>query len=279
MKTPKFIVVGAHKAATTSINYYLEQHPEIYLIPNKGEDALARCGINSLEDISEYLQKYNQVSNEITWGEVSSVYLHGRGVAQQIQNLFPEVKIITILRNPAERAYSHAFHGQAYTRKELKNISSIILESKKILRPGYYYSHLKTYFQLFPQEQIKIMLYDDLVNRPDYFFAELFTFLGVNNSFQPSLQKRLHKGSVNVNEVTSNSLKYFRSHDNSLKTVTKFLLNPILPQVKQLIEKKTHLPLPPLSSELRKSLLAIYRDDIVKLQELTNFDYSHWLHS
>ena len=279
MKHPNFIVIGAHKAATTSINYYLGQHPEIYLIPNKGQDTLARCDINSLEDIAEYLQQYNQVTNEIAWGEVSSVYLHGRGVAQRIKNLFPQVKIIAILRNPVDRAYSHAFHNQAYTKKELKNIKSIILKSEKILKPGYYYNHLKTYFQLFEREQIKIMLYDDLVYRPDYFFEELFTFLGVNNSFRPSMKRKLHKGNVKVNGITRNSLTYFRSHNNAMKTFVKFLLYPILPQVKQLILQKIHLSLPPLSSELRKNLLEIYHDDIVKLQELTNFDYSHWLHN
>lgn len=276
MKKPTFIVIGAHKAATTSLHYYFKQHPEIYVIPNKGTDILAQHYIESVEDASDYLEQYQSATDETALGEISSVYLHASKAAERIQNLFPDVKIIAILRNPAERAYSHVFHRRTYTKQELQDLQSILLHSKKFLQPGFYYSHLQKYFDVFPENQIKIFLYDEIVNSQSKFFKDIFNFIGVNPNFEPSVQERYHKGKVNINGVTRKSLNWLNSHPQ-IKNILKISLKPISAELIQLTQKKMEQKIPPLSDELRANLIEIYHDDILQLQKLIKLDCSHWL--
>ncbi|MFP5269326.1 sulfotransferase domain-containing protein [Coleofasciculus sp.] len=276
-KHPTFIVIGAHKAATTSLHYYLQRHPEVYLIPNKGTDILAKRHISSLDDAGEYLAQYEDARSEIALGEVSSVYLHGEGIPARIKRLFPNVKLIAILRNPVERAYSHAlFNEKMVTKDNIESIQLSILESKELLKPGYYYKYLKTYFELFDRGQIKLMLYDDLATKKNDFFKEILSFIGVNPNFELSANRRYHKSKLSRQGIILNVVEVIRANSN-IKPYLKFFLTPIFPQIKRFVAQKTEMPVPPLSEEVRRKLIEIYRHDIVQLQELTGLNCSHWL--
>ena len=283
MKHPTFIVIGAHKAATTSIHNYLKQHPEVYLIPNKGRDRLSsKPYINSLEDAEDYLSQFEGATTEKALGEVSSVYLHGDGVAARIQRLFPDVKIIAILRNPAERAYSHILwdKGKYFKPKEINNLDSVVLSrffnEEKFRKPGLYYQSLIAYFNRFNREQIKVCLYDDLVHRREDFIKEILSFIDVNSQFNFDLKQRHHKGKLRIDNKSRKLLKIVDSQ-NDIKAILKFVLRPILPQIKNFLEKRQEQPLPPLSDRVRAEMLDFYRDDIIQLQELTGLNCSHWL--
>lgn len=283
MRYPIFIVVGAHKAATTSIHNYLQQHPDIYLISNKGSDRLScKPYINSLEDAGEYLAQFEGATTQKALGEVSSVYLHGDGVATRIQNLFPHVKIIAVLRNPAERAYSHILwaRGEYFTPQEIKDFDSVILseffEKEKFRKPGLYCQNLKEYFDLFDREKIQILFYDDIVHKKQKFFRELLTFIGVDSNFEFDFKQRYHTGKVRIDNTSRKAVKIVNSKNN-VKAVLKLILRPILPQIKVFLEKSQEQPLPPLSERLRAEMLDFYRDDIIQLQELTGLNCSHWL--
>ncbi|MEQ8381539.1 MAG: sulfotransferase [Coleofasciculus sp. A1-SPW-01] len=283
MRHPNFIVVGAHKAATTSIHNYLRQHPDIYLISNKGSDRLSRKPyINSLEDAEEYLAQFQGATTQKVLGEVSSVYLHGNGVASRIQHLFPSIKIIAVLRNPAERTYSHIlWAGNNYfTTREIKDFDSVVLSiffnQEKFRKPSFYYQNLKKYFNVFDKEQIKILLYDDLVHDKQKFFKELLTFIGVDSNFEFDLKQRYHKGTLKIDNSSRKILQIIQSQNN-IKFFLKSILKPILPQIKTFLEKSQEKPLPPLSKRVRTEILDFYRDDIIQLQELTGLKFSHWL--
>lgn len=283
MRYPTFIVVGAHKAATTSIHNYLKQHPDIYLIPNKGSDRLSgKPYINSLEDAEEYLAQFEGATTQKALGEVSSVYLYGDGVATRIQNLFPHVKIIAVLRNPAERAYSHILwaRGEYFTPQELNNFDAIVLykffEKETFRKPGLYYQNLKEYFALFDREKIQILFYEDIVDKKEKFFRELLTFIDVDPHFEFDFKQRYHTGKLRIDNTSRKAVKIVNSK-NHVKAVLKFILRPILPQIKVFLEKSQEQPLLPLSKHLRTEMLDFYRDDIIQLQKLTGLDCSHWL--
>ncbi|GEM_PF-2850437 len=283
MRHPNFIVVGAHKAATTSIHNYLKQHPDIYLISNKGSDRLSRKPyINSLEDAGEYLAQFEGATTQKALGEVSSVYLHGDGVATKIKNLFPDIKIIAVLRNPAERAYSHILWAgkKNFTLKEIKDFDSVILSifsaQEKFRQPGLYYQNLKGYFDKFDREQIKVLLYDDIVHEKQKFFKEILAFINVDSTFNFDFQEHYHKGTLKIDNSSRKALQIINSRNN-IKNALKFILRPILPSIKTFIEKKQEKPLPPLSEYVRTEMLKFYRDDIIQLQELTGLNCSHWL--
>ena len=142
-KLPNFFIVGAPKAATTSLYAYLDQHPQVYMSPLKepnyfaselrpenfaAEDrARVARQMRELEtylrgDMSEkrfggfvtrwedYLELFRNVSDQIAIGEASPTYLWSETAARNIASRVPHARIIINLRNPVERAFSHYLH-------------------------------------------------------------------------------------------------------------------------------------------------------------------------
>ncbi len=122
MNKPNFLIIGALKAGTTSLFNYLMQHPQIYMSPVKepkffalvGEyldpkkrEILGKCVV----DIEEYRALFDNVTTEKAIGEASAIYLSSRRAPGRIQHYILNVKLIAILRDPVERAYSHFLHN------------------------------------------------------------------------------------------------------------------------------------------------------------------------
>ncbi|MDY6783072.1 MAG: sulfotransferase domain-containing protein [Cyanobacteriota bacterium] len=274
MKKPNFIVVGAHKAGTTSLHHYLAQHPDIALIPNKGSDLLARRKFATIAEAQEYLAQFDGADETQTLGEVSSVYLHRDGVAQRIKTLFPDIQIIAVLRNPMERAFSHALWKRHYTVEELKKIDEIILNSENFLLPGLYGKHIQTYLSYFNKEQIKLMEFQEFKRNSDVFWAELCKFIGVDSDFIPNAETQYHHGALKINNIYSRLLGKGATPNQFLKIL---IPKPVRSWVRKRLASKTYVPKMKMSAELRAKLKEYYYEDIMNLQKLTGLDYSHWL--
>ena len=121
---PNFIVVGAPKAGTTSLYYYLKQHPQIYLPSQKelhfftyrilieksagpGDESSLKKLCSSL---SEYCEYYRNVTDEKAIGEVSPSYFYHSDVSEKIIQTLGNIKIVICLRNPIDRSYSNYLH-------------------------------------------------------------------------------------------------------------------------------------------------------------------------
>jgi hypothetical protein len=275
MKIPNFIVVGAHKAGTSSLHTYLNQHPEIYLPSKKGADLLWRRKFKELDEVREYLAQFEGAEPGQILGEVSSVYLHrGRELVEKIKYLFPEVKIIAVLRNPIDRAYSHALWDRPYTQDEIRNLDHLIMTSEEFLIPGLYYTHLKTYFSYFNRDQVKLFLYEDLVDNPHKFFTELFGFIGVDQDFSIDMSKRLHLGSLKLSGPYRTLMEKGYSISSSVKL---FIPKAMRKFLREMLHAKSHAPKPSMSNNLRLELINYFYDEVINLKQLTGLDVSHWL--
>ncbi|WP_159783705.1 sulfotransferase family protein [Sodalinema gerasimenkoae] len=282
MNSPHFIVVGAHKSGTSSLHTYLNQHPEICLPPKKGLDLLSRRNFKELEEAREYLSQFEEAESGQVLGEVSSVYLHGgQKFVEKLKHLFPEIKIIAILRNPIERAYSHALwdhRNHAYTQDELDNLDQYfhqsIMTSTKFLIPGQYHTHLQTYLSHFDRGQIKLFRHEDFIKNSDDFFAEIFDFVGVDPTFHPDMSSRLHVGSVQL----SNPYRTLLKQGESMRSVVKLFMPKAMRQfIRDKLYAKSYAPKPLMSKDLRLELINYFHDEVIHLQELTGLEVSHWL--
>lgn len=103
LRSNRFIVLGGHKCGTSSLHAYLKQHPEIVMPRIKGQDILNRPRLT----IEDYRNSYDIPTRESVFGEVSSVYLQSERACQSIKKNFPNAKLLAILRNPADRAFSN----------------------------------------------------------------------------------------------------------------------------------------------------------------------------
>lgn len=285
MPLPNFLIIGAAKSGTHSIYKYLRQHPQIYMCPVReprffafdGEtphfagpqDAEFCNGI--VTKIEDYLKLFEGVRNQIAIGEASPVYLtYSEKAANRIRYYIPHVKLIAILRQPADRAY---YAHQMWLRNGHETLNfpqALSAEEERRQRNwpyhffyrsrGFYYALLKPYFECFPREQIRIYLYEDWENHLHNVLRDLFRFLGVDDAFQP----RRH------------TLRSMLHNPIPLKSVLKPLVPPFLRR--SIILFLIFLINPPqLEIETYRKLTSEYREDILKLQNLIGRDLSHWL--
>jgi len=123
MTLPNFLIIGANRAGTTSLYHYLKQHPDIYMTPFKEPSFFVLEGmtIDSKDpfrndvttDLKNYLRLFEGVSGEKAIGEASTIYLHAihkHNALSKMKQYVPHAKLIVSLRNPVERAYSHYLH-------------------------------------------------------------------------------------------------------------------------------------------------------------------------
>lgn len=294
---PNFLIIGAAKSGTTSLYHYLRQHPQVYLSPVKepaflafGEsdphfDGPGDMQLISITNLEDYQKLFTGGAHKKAIGEASVVYLYNPQTPERIRQIIPHAKLIAILRQPAERAFSHFLMNVRNGPEHLSDFSEALRAEPERKRQnwhphwfyrerGYYYRQLSRYYAMFPVEHIQIFLYEDLQNSPLELMRAIFRFLEVDDTFTPDVGRKHNRGG----KFPRNRylLAYLRSH--SLKNFFKQVLHPALYQnlskyVLNGLLKKTQL-----SPELRAELTDGYREDILSLQKLIGRDLTSWLH-
>jgi hypothetical protein len=296
MKMPNFLIIGAAKAGTTSLYYYLNQHPEIYMSSFKEPRFFALEGeklnfqnpdgdINytSVTSLEAYYKLFEDVTNEIAIGEASPLYLYSSKATERIKYYIPNANLIAILRDPVQRAFSCYTHLVRENHEKLLFEQAICEEKHRIQNNwahlwhykngGYYYQQLKRYFDTFNREQIKVFLYEELNANSIDVVQDIFRFLEVDDTFIPDLTR------MNVSGVPKSRILHSLL---STKNPVRNFVKPLLPKkfrenVSRSIQKWNLERKLTLALETRKELIDLYREDILQLQDLIQKDLSKWL--
>ena len=301
MVLPNFLIIGAPKAGTSSLYYYLKQHPQIYMSPSKephffalenkkidfrGSGDLERLH-HAITNVEDYHRLFESVTTEIAIGEASTSYLSSELAPYRIRHYIPDVKLIAILRNPVDAAYASYLHLLRDGDENIKDFGRALQVEKERIKQnwegiwhykqrGFYYEQLKRYFNLFEREQIKIYLYEDLQNNSQYLLQNIFYFLEVEHSFIPDITQKF-----NVSGMPKNlALNRLMSKPNILKSGFNFLVPKVVRNsFKQKVKSWNFndFQKPSLSSEIKNKLTIEYQKDILKLQDLIQKDLSSWL--
>jgi Sulfotransferase family len=288
MTLPTFIVIGVAKAGTTSFYRYFDQHPDVFMYPEKGtnyfgyEDArdwkwadegepplLRHFRVATFE---EYEAAFAGSAEERAVGEVSPQYFRSPTAAERMHDRLPEVQVIVSLRNPAERAFS-GYLMRIRRGEPVKNPAEDLSADSSHVREGFYYRRMKRYFDVFPREQIKVLLFDDFRRDPAQVMKELFSFIGVDPGFRPDTESRHNPANVPRSRIV-NRLLY---QPAMIRTAKAVLPERFYGTAKRVREVNLEEP-PKMSPELRSRLLDLYREDILSLEELVHKDLSTaWL--
>ena len=298
MTMPNFLVIGAAKAGTTSLYSYLKEHPQIYMSPHKEprffaleEETIDFRGPGDLTrfrfvtDIESYRALFEGVSNEVAIGEASPWYLYVPKAPERIRHHIPNVKLIAILREPVERAYSNFLHAVSEGLEPLTDFTEAMEAEAERIRnnwsyrwhykqKGFYSVQLKRYFEIFDRDQIRLYLYDDFITNPISLMQDIFLFLGVDSTFVPDISQKHNVSRIPRNKVID---KLFRQ-PNSMKSILKpFLPSRLRKQVKTNFINLNLQKKPQLLPAVRQQFIEEYREDILMLQELIQRDLSRWL--
>ncbi len=207
MSTVDFIIIGAQKAGTTSLFRYLSAHPNICMPVKKEIEFFSREEYYS-KGLTWYGQWFLNCNRNNLVGEASPQYMFYDYVPERIFNVFPDVKLIVILRNPIDRAYSHY---RMLKRRELenKNFSTLVLdlinrqkslngdehfENHEYFAFGEYGRILSNYLQFFDKKNIHISFSENLNINPVATVNEICDFLNIEYfSDNKHIKKKYHK--------------------------------------------------------------------------------------
>jgi len=240
---PDFILIGAGKCGTTSLYDNLIKHPQILESRWKEVhyfDSNFKAGLNWYKahfpsSIEKYYLKQKHKHNFII-GEASPYYLIHPLAAKRVFETIPKVKLIVLLRNPTDRAYSHYNHvirtkdenlsfeeaikneekmlvGEIEKIIENENYDSWNLKVFSYLARGMYYDQLKVWMTLFPTKQFLILKTEDYLKDPNKILNQVFSFLNVSNYNMNNLQK-------------SNVGKYKSMNDSTRKYLIDYFKPP-----------------------------------------------------
>jgi hypothetical protein len=278
MTLPNFLVIGAPKAGTTSLHLHLRAHPEIFMPELKeprffgyeGEGERLKFPIRTLE---EYTALFDAVTEETAIGEATPHYLVYPGAAQRIHDLIPEARLIASLRDPVERSYS-VYQMNLRNRGVNDGVPFVeAMRTDRNLRETYA-DMLARYFALFPAEQLKVILLEDLEKAPQATMRGLYGFLGVDPDFLPAdLLKVANPGGEPRNKLLHGLLS-----DPRLRQFSRaFLPAAAVERLRSL--RSRNLQKQPLAPEDRRTAIGFFRDDILRTQDLIGRDLSSWLHA
>ncbi len=311
---PSFFIVGAPKAGTTALYHYLDQHPQIYMSPIKEPCYFASevrpenfapqmqplverdmrqvreyldSGLREkrfggiVADWEDYLKLFGGARDEKAIGEASVCYLWSETAAANIASRVPGARIIMVLRNPVERAFSQYCHAVTNGLTDLpfrKYVeASVQSEDRKfgplypMLEFGLYYHQVKRYLALFPRDRVKIHLYDDYRHCPSAFLRDVLAFLEVDASFTPDTSEKHLQPHIPRSAGAVRSLKRCGLWQLARTLVPSALRRPAKAVI---YRSRASLHLGP---EDRACLAEYYREDVAHLEGLLDRDLQHWL--
>lgn len=230
MAPPKvnFLVIGAQKAGTTALDHYLRQHPEIGMADVKevhyfdNEDAFAR----EPRDHSAYEAHFP--GNARLQGEVTPIYLYWKPACERIHRYNPAMKLIAVLRDPVERAFSQwnmefnrgdehrdfpaAVRAEQEQRERDPSAQHRVLS---YLGRGFYAEQIERFLRTFAQHQLLFLKYDDLKADPEPQLARIFDHIGASPNRIPSVPVELNQGaySASLDMETRSELQEFFAED------------------------------------------------------------------
>ncbi len=286
-----FFVVGAAKSGTTWLARCCEEHPQIAVA--KGKETGYFCHADrflysKLDDISvnplEWYQEkfFSHCNSGQLNGDFSPLYLSSIESPAMIQNHNPNAKIIILLRDPADRAFS--YHAQ-WTRNRFvePSFEKAIKKYPYLIDSGKYYNQVKRYIDIFGSENTLIILYDDIQKDSEGCLKQVYNFLNVDSDIIPeSIFTR-----VNARQVPRYRIAVFLydmsrkilNASKSMKRVRDFLISV---GIERLVDQAMHHNLKSAGSEslsksTRKQLIGRYREDILQLSELIDRDLTAWI--
>lgn len=275
---PNFILIGAEKTGSTSLYHYLRQHPDVFMCSPKEPNFFSEKGpVHTLE---EYEALFEGVKSERAIGEASVGYINSEQACSRIKETLPRVRLLAMLRDPANRAYSHynmlvragAVSGKPY--------EEVLLAAKRTgnftntgIPTSHYASSLKRYFDAFGREQLRIYLYRDFKRDPQLVLRDIFDYLEVDPSFETNITFSYNKTYVPKN----NHLHKLLIKKNPARTLAKLILPTfMLGTLKRNLLHINTTPSQSMSPEARALAIEILLDDIRRTEDLLKVDLSAW---
>lgn len=281
-----FLIIGAQKSGTTTLFKLLSEHPGVYMPPGKEAPFFTKDDLYS-QGIDKYIDDFfSSASPGLLWGTATPHYLSDPRACERIANTLPNVKLIAILREPADRALSHyrmsarrGLESRSFEHAVNEMLDPVKLdmsrklhagessETKTYIAWGEYGRQISKYLKFFDKDQILILFTSELEKSPEMIVKKILTFLELPEFSFSLLGKRFHEGGEKEWIPFLKKLKKI----NLIRKVWRFfpprLRSKVMYGVNQLNIVKSSDDLTNYDDEAINQLKAHYISDIDKLEE------------
>lgn len=301
MGLPDFLVIGAPKAGTTALHAALARHPELYLCPIK-EPKFFLCdgepphhtGPGDRHSDHEWVWQrdryealFDLAPPGVLEGESTPLYLADPAAHRRIRTALPDVRLVAVLRDPVDRAYSNWAHLWADGLEPLGDfVAACGREGQRqadgwapfwrYIGLGRYGEQLRELYSVFPRDRVLVLRYRDLVEEPATTLDTVCEFLGVSQG----VLTEIPTANVGTYVAPSRMNRALQATSRAGASVGSHLP----PQV----WRKASVPLrwalqrqprhrPELTIEQRQQLVGRFADDVKLLEELTGWQLDEWL--
>ena len=273
---PNFFIVGGARSGTTSLYEHLKQFESIFLpsiqepryfSPNVNPDLFMTKTIRSKD---KYLALYKDVKDEIAICDCSPTYLWDKDAPYLIHEQVPDAKIMMILRNPVERAYSHylELYSIGTETDDFKTVVNKSLNcskdySDRVIDCGRFAKQVQRYIDVFKRESIKIIIFEEFIKNTKQTIIEVLDFLNIDSNIEHLQFEKAY------NQFVVPRNKFFKSliRNNVLRKLGKNILpRNTLKKLKTITDKPVNKP--KMDLETRKQLEIIYQPDILFVENL-----------
>ena len=251
-----FFIVGVGKCGTSSLHRYLGQHPGISVSDPKETNFF-------LNEVGSY-ERFFSPSDATIRGEATPEYFHRRYVVDRIRKYNPGSKIIIIIRNPVDRAYSH-YRYSVMSFKEERTFGNAIKtdhgnwndepDNRNIIRPGMYSEFIPMWTDAFSESRVLILKYEEFFKDPASEIRAVFRFLGVPD----------HDIGVQVAHNTTVELKRGSMYGVAMsrygRLARRIFPNAVKGRLATMMYNKT-AAIPPMPEEDRRFLTDIYAGEL-----------------
>jgi hypothetical protein len=282
---PTFFIIGAPKAGTTSLHFYLEQHPQIQMSSVKEPHFFAgpEDGIPYAMGRVDSQEKYEKLFDEAVAvrGEASptySVHPRRRGVPERIKALVPEARFIYMVRDPVARTVSHYQHRVAL-EGEQRSLSQALGDLADpycpYTCPSRYAAQLEEYLEHFPRERVLVLDQDELLKDRKATLRRIFGFLGVEESFD---RARFEEELLKSSERHTYPAWFARLVERVIVPLTQWIPARTRRRLRRTGERRLlrPLPTPTLDDDLRERLRSLFAEDAARLRTLTGKEFPTW---
>ena len=233
---PDFLIIGGMKCGSTSLFQYLIKHPNVYH-PLTKELYYFSTQKFTQKSFAWYRSNFPISKPNYLTGEATPDYIFCSQTAQRVAEKLPSVKLISILRNPIDRAYSHYYHSVSLGWENSSFEEAIKLEKSRLstklstvkngtsycshkhsyLSRGLYLEQLKEWFRFFPREQILILKAEDLYSQPQITMNRVFQFLNLPSN-KSEVYKRYNSRNYSTMkpETRQKLIDYFKPENEKL---------------------------------------------------------------
>lgn len=289
-----FVVIGAQKSGTTTLFKYLSVHPQIFIPPEKEAPFFSRD--DRYEKGWEWYREefFGNAPVNRLWGTVTPHYMGNSSVPDRLARQCPEARLIAILREPIERAYSHyrmnvrrqvesrSFHEAVLqmTREPQLTRNRLVPDPRNAYIAWSEYGRILGGFRdYYPADRLLVIYANQLESEPENVLRRIYRFLEIQDCLPSQLGRRFHQGGTRERVP----------HLNGILRTSPFLwIRKLLPErfhrrLKYWFLQWNILPDPPgqghavpLPSETMESLQTLFTEDAKQLEVLTGTN-PHWI--